>query len=54
MIMECTCDEYRDMLVTIGACDSEAGTAAWKYVLHYLGQCHAGAKFVFMTGAASL
>jgi hypothetical protein len=44
MIMEYTHYEYCDMLLTLGACNSRAGTAAWEYTLRYPGRCHPDAK----------
>jgi hypothetical protein len=44
IIMEYTHDEYWDMLLTVSACNSRAGTAAWAYVLCHLWQCHPDAN----------
>jgi hypothetical protein len=35
MIIEYTHDEYCDMLLTLGACNSRAGSAAPEFALHY-------------------
>lgn len=40
MITEYTRNEYCDMLLTLGACNSGVGTAAWEHKLRYLGQLH--------------
>jgi hypothetical protein len=52
MIMEYTRDEYCDMLLTLGACNSRAGTAARVYALRYPGRRHPDAN-VSTIGAAS-
>jgi hypothetical protein len=44
MIIEYTHDEYRDMLLTLGACNSRAGTAAREYALRYPGRRHLDAN----------
>jgi hypothetical protein len=44
MIMEYTHDEYCDMLLTLGACNSRAGTAAREYALRYRGRRHPDAN----------
>jgi hypothetical protein len=46
MIMEYTHGEYCDMLLILGACNSNsrAGTAAREYALHYPGRCHPDAN----------
>jgi hypothetical protein len=44
MIMEYTHDEYSDMLLTIGTCNSRTGTAARKYALLYRGRRHPDAN----------
>jgi hypothetical protein len=38
MNMECTCDEYCDMLLTPGTCNGRAGAAAREYALCYPGR----------------
>jgi hypothetical protein len=38
MTMEYTRDEYCDMLLTLGTCNSRAGTAAREYTLCYPGR----------------
>jgi hypothetical protein len=40
MIMEYTHDEHCDMLLTLGDCNSRAGTAAREYALRYPGRRH--------------
>jgi hypothetical protein len=42
--MEYTHDEYCDMLLTLGACYSRAGTAAREYALRYPGRRHPDAN----------
>jgi hypothetical protein len=42
--MEYVCNEYCDMLITISTCNSQAGTAAQEYALHYPGQRHLDAN----------
>jgi hypothetical protein len=44
MITEYTHDEYCDMLLTLGACNSRAGTAAREYALRYPGRRHPDAN----------
>jgi hypothetical protein len=44
MIMEYTHDEYCDMLLTLGARNSRAGTAAREYKLCYPGRRHSNAN----------
>jgi hypothetical protein len=44
MIMEYTHDEYCDMLLTLGACNSRAGTAVREYALRYPGRRHPDAN----------
>jgi hypothetical protein len=44
MIMEYTHDEYCEMLLTLGACNSRAGTAAREYALRYSGRRHPNAN----------
>jgi hypothetical protein len=44
MIMEYTHDEYCDMLLTLGACNSRAGTAAREYAVRYPGRRHPDAN----------
>jgi hypothetical protein len=40
MIMEYVHDEYCDMLLTPGTCNSQGGTAAREYALRYPGRLH--------------
>jgi len=40
MIMGYTSDDYCDMLLTLGACSSQAGTSAGEYAFRYLGGRH--------------
>jgi hypothetical protein len=44
MIMEYTHDEYRHMLLTLGACNSRAGTDAREYAVRYPGWRHPDAN----------
>jgi hypothetical protein len=44
VIMEYTHDEYCDMLLTLGACNSRAGTAAREYAIRYPGRRHPDAN----------
>jgi hypothetical protein len=44
MIMDYTHNEYCNMLLTLGVCNSFAGTAAREYVLHYPGRRHPDAN----------
>jgi hypothetical protein len=39
-IMEYTHNEYCNMLLNLGTCNSQSGTDAWENMLHYPGQCH--------------
>jgi hypothetical protein len=39
-VMEYTHYEYCDMLLTVGACDSQAGTASCEHAEHYPGWCY--------------
>jgi hypothetical protein len=43
--MKYTHYEDSDMLLTLGACNSRAGTATREYGLHYFGRCHPDAVF---------
>jgi hypothetical protein len=38
--MEYTHNEYCNMLLTLGTCNNQAGTAAWENIQHYPGYCH--------------
>jgi hypothetical protein len=43
--MQYTHDEYRDKLITLGACNSRAGTAVLEYALRYSGGRHEDSAF---------
>jgi hypothetical protein len=46
MIMEYTHDECCDMLLTLGACYSRAGTGAREVAVHYSGRRHPDANVI--------
>jgi hypothetical protein len=43
-VMDCTHDKHCDILLTLGGCNSPAGTASREYELHHPGRRHPDAN----------